>query len=147
VQIWYSVLRLLKKGWTDFLKINERAGKMRKLSLLLLVVAFGSFIMVESSTSKKAGGTIIGKVNNTIHGGGVEGARVTLTSDGASFRSNFVTITDSSGYFTFSGLPPGRYKIKLSKRGFFSNKVGGIKVEEGTETKLEIGMIVKFGGT
>ena len=120
---------------------------MRKLSLLLLVVAFGSFVMVESGSSKKAGGTIIGKVNNTIHGGGVEGARVTLTSDGASFRSNFVTMTDSSGYFTFSGLPPGSYKIELSKRGFFSNKVGGIKVEEGKETKFEIGMIVKFGGT
>ena len=116
---------------------------MRKLSLLLLVVAFGSFVMVESSTSKKAGGTIIGKVNNTFHGGGVEGARVTLTSDGSNFR----TTTDSSGYFTFSGLPPGSYKIELSKGGFFRRKVGGIKVEEGKETKFEIGMIVKFGGT
>lgn len=116
---------------------------MRKLSLLLLVLAFGSFVLVESRTSKETGGTIIGKVNNTFHGGVVEAVKVTLISDGASLMKT----TDSSGYFTFSGLPPGRYEIKLTKRGFFTKKLGGIRVEEGKETRLEIGMIVAFGGT
>jgi len=116
---------------------------VKKLSLLVLVAIFGLSLILGCSGSKEVGGTIIGKVNDTFHGGGIEGAKVTLTSDG----SELTTTTDSSGNFTFSGLSPGTYGIKVTKEGFFDNKVGGIKVEEGKETKFEIGMIVAFGGT
>jgi len=77
------------------------------------------------------------------HGGGVEGAKVILTSDG----SELTTSTDSSGNFIFSGLSPGTYHIKLTKDGFYDRKGDGIEVEEGKETKFEIGMIIAFGGT
>ncbi|MEE8180155.1 MAG: carboxypeptidase-like regulatory domain-containing protein, partial [bacterium] len=86
--------------------------------------------------------TIIGKVNDTFHGGGVEGANITLTSDG----SEFTTTTDSSGNFTFSGLSPGIYTIMVTKDGFFDNKVEA-KVGKGKKIKVDIGMIVAFGGT
>jgi hypothetical protein len=117
---------------------------MRKLSLLLLIVACGSLVIVGSKASAELGGIITGKVNNTFHGGGIKGVKVSLTSEDG---SDFVTATDSSGYFTFSDLPPGRYEIVLTKRGFFKKKVAGIKVEEGKETKVETGMLVAFGGT
>jgi len=116
---------------------------MRKLSLLALVAIFGLSLIVGCGGSKKKGGTIIGKANNLFHGGGVEGAKVILTSDG----SELTTSTDSSGNFIFSGLSPGTYHIKLTKDGFYDRKGDGIEVEEGKETKFEIGMIIAFGGT
>lgn len=115
---------------------------MRKLFLLTIIVIFGLSLILGCGGAKKAGGTIIGKVNDTFHGGGVEGAKVTLISD----VSELTTTTDSSGNFTFSGLSSGIYTIEVTKDGFFDNKVEA-KVEEGKETKIEISMIVAFGGT
>jgi len=116
---------------------------MKKLFLFTLIGIFGLCLILGCGGSKEVGGTIIGKVNNLFHGVGVEGAKVILTSDG----SVFMTTTDSSGNFIFSGLAPGSYYIKLTKDGFFDRKSDGIKVEEGKETEFEIGMLPSFGGT
>lgn len=115
---------------------------MRKLYQLMLIVIFG-LSLVSGCGGEKVGGTIVGKVNDTFHGGGVEGAKVILTSDGSDLAT---TNTDSSGNFTFSGLSPGIYTIMVTKDGFFDNKVEA-KIEEGKETKIDIGLIVAFGGT
>lgn len=117
--------------------------KMRKLFLLTIIVIVGLCLLLGCGGAKKTGGTIIGKANNLFHGGGVEGAKVILTSDG----SVFMTTTDSSGNFIFSGLSPGTYYVKLTKDGFFDRKGNGIEIEEGKKTKVEIGMIIAFGGT
>jgi uncharacterized membrane protein len=117
---------------------------MRGLPLWTLILIFGLTTILSCGGSKKAGGTIIGKVNDIFHGGGVNRAKVVLTSDDGSV---FMTTTDSSGNFIFSGLSPGSYQIKLTKDGFYDAKADGIKVEEGKETKFEIGMLVAFGGT
>ncbi|MDH5662417.1 MAG: carboxypeptidase-like regulatory domain-containing protein, partial [Elusimicrobiota bacterium] len=79
---------------------------------------------------------------DTLQGGGVEGAIVTLTSD----VTELTATTDSSGRFTFSGLSPEIYTLLVTKEGFFDNKVEA-KVEEGKETKIDISLIVAFGGT
>jgi len=114
---------------------------MRKLYRLMLIAVFLLFLF-SGCGGKKVRGTIIGKVNDTFHGGGVDGAKVILTSNG----SELTTTTDSSGNFTFLDLSTGIYTIMVSKDGFFDNKVEA-RVEEGEETKIEIGMIVAFGGT
>jgi len=116
---------------------------MRRLFLLTLVAIFGLSLITGCGGGKKAGGTIIGKVNNTFHGGGVDGAKVSLSSNG----SEFTTTTDKSGNFTFSGLSPGTYAIEVTKDGFFDGEARRIKVQDGKETKVEIGLIVAFGGT
>ena len=115
---------------------------MKKLSLLVLIAIFGLSLILGCGGAKKAGGTIIGKVHDTFQGGGIEGANVTLTSE----ELELTTATDSSGSFTFSGLSPAVYTVMVTKEGFFDNKVEA-KVEEGKETKVDIGMIVAFGGT
>lgn len=116
---------------------------MRKLLLFTSIVIVGLCLVLGCGGAQKGGGTIIGKVNDTFQGGGIEGAVVTLTSDGTELTA---TTTDSSGKFTFSGLSPGIYTIMVTKEGFFDNKVE-TRVEEGTETNIDIGMIVAFGGT
>jgi len=116
---------------------------MKKLFLFTLIVIFGLSLGWGCSAGEKVGGTIVGKVNDTFHGGGIEGAKVILISD----ESELTTTTDSSGNFIFSGLSPGSYHIKLTKDGFYDRKGDGIEVEEGKETKFEIGMIIAFGGT
>ncbi|MFB0526773.1 MAG: carboxypeptidase-like regulatory domain-containing protein [bacterium] len=115
---------------------------MKKLFLFSLIVIVGLCLLLGCSGGGKAGGTIIGKVNDTFQGGGVEGATVTLTSD----VTELTATTDSSGRFTFSGLSPEIYTLLVTKEGFFDNKVEA-KVEEGKETKIDIGLIVAFGGT
>jgi len=118
---------------------------MEKFSQFKLILIFGFFLgmLLTGCGGEKVGGTIVGKVNDTFHGGGVGGARVILTSDGLELAT---ATTDSSGNFTFSGLPPGFYTIVLTKDGFYDNKVEA-KVEEGKETKVDTWMIVAFGGT
>jgi len=116
---------------------------MRRLFLLMLVVIFGLSLITGCGGGKKAGGTIVGRVNNTFRGGGVDGAKLTLSSNG----SDFTTTTDKSGNFTFSGLAPGTYRITVTKEGFFDNEMTRIEVKKGKKTKVEIGLIVVFGGT
>ena len=115
---------------------------MRKLLLLALIAILGLSLALGCGGGRGEGGTIIGKVNDTFHGGGVDGANISLTSD----EVKLTTATDSSGNFSFSGLSPGSYTIMVTKDGFFDNKVE-TKVEEGEETRIDIGMIVAFGGT
>jgi hypothetical protein len=117
---------------------------MKRLFFLMLVTISGLSLITSCGGGKQAGGTIIGTVNNTFHGGGVQEAKVALTSDRTVIAT---TTTDISGNFTFSGISPGSYTIEVTKDGFFDNEVGGIKVEKNKETKVEIGLIVAFGGT
>ena len=115
---------------------------MKKLFPFTLIVIVSFWLLLGCGGDGKAGGTIVGKVNNTFQGGGVEGAKVTLTSD----VTELTATTDSSGRFTFSGLSPEIYTLLVTKEGFFDNKVEA-KVEEGKETKIDISLIVAFGGT
>jgi len=115
---------------------------MKKLFPFTLIVIVSFCLLLGCGGAGKAGGTIVGKVNNTFQGGGVEGAKVTLTSD----EVELTATTDSSGKFTFSGLSPEIYTLLVTKEGFFDNKVE-VKVEEAKETNVDIGMIVAFGGT
>jgi len=115
---------------------------LKKLYLLILLVTFALSLISGCGRGKGDGGTIVGKVNDTFHGGGVDGAKVSLTSNGL----ELTTTTDKSGNFTFSGLPPGFYTVVVTKDGFFDNRVEP-RVEAGKETKVDIGLIVAFGGT
>jgi len=115
---------------------------MKKLFPFTLIVIVSFCLLLGCGGAGKAGGTIVGKVNDMFHGGGVKGANVTLISD----VSELTATTDSSGNFTFSGLSPGMYTIMVTKDGFFDNKVEA-KVENGKETKVDIDLIVAFGGT
>ncbi|MFB0526447.1 MAG: carboxypeptidase-like regulatory domain-containing protein [bacterium] len=115
---------------------------MKKLFPFSIIVIVGLCLLLGCSGGGKVGGTITGKVNDTFQGGGVEGAIVTLTSDVIELTAT----TDSSGRFTFSGLTPEIYTLSVTKEGFFDNKVE-TKVEKGKETKIDIGLIVAFGGT
>ncbi len=115
---------------------------MKKLFSFTLIVIVSFCLLLGCGGAGKGGGTIIGKVNNMFQGGGVEGAKVTLTLEG----SELTATTDSSGKFTFSGLSPEIYTLLVTKEGFFDNKVE-VKVEEAKETNVDIAMIVAFGGT
>jgi len=116
---------------------------VKKLVFWALIAILGLALISGCGGGKKAGGAIVGKVNDMFHGGGVEGAKVTLASE----ESVLTTTTDTSGNFTFSDLSPGRYELVVTREGFFDNKFGGVKVEQGKETSVEINLIVAFGGT
>lgn len=115
---------------------------MKRLFPFAIIVIVSFCLLLGCGGAGKTGGTIVGKVNNTFQGGGVEGAKVALTFEGTELTAT----TDSSGKFTFSGLSPGIYTLMVTKEGFFDNKVE-VRVEETKETEIDIGLIVAFGGT
>ena len=65
------------------------------------------------------GGRLQGVVTAAGSGVPLEGVRVTVTSTTASHRPA-VAVTDSSGHYVVSQLPPGRYTVMFSKAGFVS---------------------------
>lgn len=82
----------------------------------VLIALSGAFAQTQ------IGGSISGIVTNRVTGEPVRKAEVTvLDKDDASGTA----ITDSNGHFVFSGLPPGEYRVRVSREGFEQAAYGG----------------------
>jgi hypothetical protein len=79
---------------------------------LILLLFMSIALQGPTSTSVAATGVIEGYVvrSRTEPASPLVDARLELNS--------LVTRTDSSGRFVFSGLPPGRYRLRVTKDGF-----------------------------
>jgi uncharacterized protein (TIGR03118 family) len=79
-------------------------------------------------TLRITSGIVSGKVFLNTQDNGVPGATITLTgtpSTGPAIPINLTAVTDSSGAFTFSGMPDGRYQLQT---GPFANIVGTVNI-------------------
>ncbi len=96
--------------------------KSFRLLLTLIVFSFGSSLHAQTNT-----GRILGTVKDQS-GSSVANATVTVTDvDRAATRT---TVTDSSGDYLVSALPPGSYKIRVEAKGF--------KIAEHSVIRLEV---------
>lgn len=78
----------------------------------------------DANTAPSAGGSIHGLVTSA-DGSVYEGARVDLDlSGGAPFTAT--AKTDENGAFSFTGLPPGEFKLTISSSGFLTQEVSGV---------------------
>jgi Carboxypeptidase regulatory-like domain/TonB dependent receptor/TonB-dependent Receptor Plug Domain len=82
--------------------------------------------------------TTTGQITGIVRdpsGAVVNGATITVSNAAGVDRE---TITDSSGHFTFSVLPPGNYRVVSRKAGFADTTANGVVVRITETTDLEM---------
>ena len=100
---------------------------IRKYTGYLLLALLGSAWLSQALAQRPA--SIRGRV--TAEGNPLEGAYVGAHTTGKTFTT--YVMTDSSGQFTFRGLPPGSYAVFTRIPGFRTVQKDGIRVEAGNE--------------
>ncbi len=87
---------------------------MRGKILLVLALLVGSF-----SVALAQGGTVKGKVSDKKNGDGLQGARITLTAQGAS-AAKLGKIAGKDGEYEIKNVPSGKYSVEVSYVGYKS---------------------------
>jgi Carboxypeptidase regulatory-like domain len=108
---------------------------LRALTLLLAVVAWGSFLWSQTGTSTVRG-TVTDQSNRVV-----AGATVTLTNvDTNSVRTNK---TSDTGAYVFDLIIPASYRLEIEAKGFKKKVVGNVIALIGKQTEsnveLEVG--------
>jgi hypothetical protein len=100
---------------------------------LCLLAALGVFFTVAHvAKAQETTGGLQGTVKDPS-GASVPGAHVVVT--GTSLVRTKEVDTDSSGYYRFANLPPGKYTITVTAKGFSTNK---------RELPLEVGHLPRL---
>src|SRR6185312_15672343 len=100
-----------------------------------LVLATPAPALSQNTTS----GTVIGQVTDA-QGKAIVGAVVLLTN--TSTNAAQPTVTNGSGAYVFSSLPPGTYNLSIKKDGFKEATVTNQQVSVGKQTNLNVAMQV-----
>jgi hypothetical protein len=102
----------------------------------VLAVLFGVIALFATpAESQQVSGGLTGRVIDS-QGGVVPGATVTITNNETSVSITFTT--DASGSFTASGLPVGRYSVKVTYQGFKTYTNPAVVVSPGKAARLTI---------
>src|ERR1051326_7390231 len=91
------------------------------------------FLLLTLSGWAAVGGSISGTVKD-VTGGVIPGASVTVTN--VTLRTEFKTVTDGRGYFSFPNLAVGRYDLAIEMGGFKPQKKNGLVID--IDTALEV---------
>jgi len=98
------------------------------LLTMVLCVGFSAFAQTQTAQSK-VGDT--GSISGTVHdstGAIVPGAEVTVSNDRGFVRS---ATSDDQGNFMLTGLPPGIYKVTVTRQGFKTLVIPSVAVTAG----------------
>jgi hypothetical protein len=114
------------KHWTEQLK---RLASPQWLVLALLVI-FAPLVLAQETT-----GGLQGTVKDPS-GAVVPNAQVIVT--GSTLVGSKQVVTDSSGYYRFSNLPPGSYALTVTAQGFETLKRSGLVLEVGHLPTVEL---------
>ena len=91
--------------------------------LLTVVIMLASWVVTGRAQTQ---GAVTGRVTDTS-GASVPGADVTVTNTATSGTRH--TVTNGEGVYSFPGLPPGSYQIKVELQGFKTAEVPTFKVD------------------
>jgi hypothetical protein len=119
----------------------KRANNGLVLALVSMIV--WAVLDVTPANSQVSKGSISGAVVDA-QGAAVADASVKATSKGT--NQEFTTTSDSAGLFRLSLLPPGSYRLELSKQGFRKFVIDNVDVVVGADfgvgnIRLEVGEI------
>ena len=70
----------------------------------------------------------------------VPGAGIAITQTAT--KQTRVLVTDSSGFFAATGLPPGEYQVRVELAGFRSLVRRGVRLETGESARLELDLVI-----
>ncbi len=114
---------------------------MTKWSRLFALVLFSLLASHRVSAQGGATGAITGVVQDKS-GSGISGAKITALNE-ATKEVLRTEVADSSGLFTMTLLPPGKYTIQVIAEGFADTKALGVAVRVTETTRLTIPLQVK----
>jgi hypothetical protein len=115
-------------------------GKWRTKFLFAAFAVAALLPAWQQGSAQTTSGTIVGTVSDST-GGVIPDTPVTLTNTGTSTKNE--SKTDASGYYQFVNVPPGNYKVSVSKSGFKQVSSAGFKVE--VEGSLRINLTLEVG--
>src|SRR5262245_6645307 len=102
-----------------------------KLASLFLVPAVA--VLLSTSVLAAVGGSISGTIKDST-GGVVPGTLVTVTN--SAIRTEFKTMTDARGYFSFPNLAVGTWDLSIEATGFKPQKKTGLVIDVNTALEL-----------
>src|SRR5215467_13081825 len=105
--------------------------KQAKLASLFLAPAI--IVLLATSILAAVGGSITGTIKDST-GGVIPGAMITVTN--TAVRTEFKTVTDARGYFSFPNLAVGTYDLSIELAGFKPQKKNGLVID--VNTALEV---------
>src|SRR5215208_3109877 len=111
-----------------------RGGALKGLALCVAVLFFN----VCAVLAQQSLGTLRGNVKDEL-GGVIIGATVTAT-DAAGVEKT--AETDEQGNYSFAGLAPGRYVVRINQAGFAAYENLGVEVQAGRTEPLDIVLTV-----
>jgi hypothetical protein len=118
-------------------RTQSRTKKRKLLSVLSLIV----FCANAGLAQQQHKGALRGQLMDE-HGGVITATTVTLVNGGG---SEVRTTTDDRGVFLFEDLPPARYTVKVTARGFAPFEKTDVIVGTGARTSLEIKLTATIG--
>src|SRR6266850_2547441 len=120
-----------------FIKRTDVSSFPKFFSLLLSAVIMP---LLAVAAWGAVGGSISGSVKDAT-GGVIPGAMVTVTN--VSLRTEFKTMTDGRGYFSFPNLAVGRYDLTIECGGFKPQRRTGLVID--VNTALEVTASLEIG--
>jgi hypothetical protein len=96
------------------------------------------FCNICGASAQQSLGTLRGNVKDEL-GGVIIGATVTA-ADAAGVEKT--AKTDEQGNYSFAGLPPGRYTVRINQAGFAAYENLGVEVQAGRTAPLDIVLTV-----
>ncbi|HRH46254.1 MAG TPA: carboxypeptidase regulatory-like domain-containing protein, partial [Pyrinomonadaceae bacterium] len=106
---------------------------------VLTLIAISGFVMTNFAQSTSA--SLSGIVTDE-KGAVIAGANVTLTNPTTNFQKN--AITDSSGKFFFSQLPPAVYLLRAENKGFSPTEIKNVELNVNDQRTINVEL--KVGG-
>src|ERR1700721_3821778 len=109
-------------------------------AILAIVIFLGS---AGSATSQVTVAQLKGTVVDES-GGSVAGASVSLRE--VDTNSVYTAVTNDAGFYAVPNLPPGKYELKISFKGFANYTQTGIVLTVGQSATINVSLKVAAGG-
>jgi Carboxypeptidase regulatory-like domain len=123
--------------------MGEKMKSVRLAGLLTFLLTLAIGILPSPSPAQVSNGSISGDISDP-QGSAVPQATITATNKAT--NREITTTSDNAGLFRLSLVPPGTYRVEISKQGFrkaaFDNVEVAVGADRGLGTvKLEIGEV------
>lgn len=111
----------------------------RRLSSGLTLFPLFLLLLMGTKSFAQQNSLITGLVADPA-GAAIPGANISLTEESTGFTSK--TVSNSSGYFSFPGLNPGKYDLNISAKGFQTKDAKGLELNVSQTLRVDESLTV-----